>query len=159
MLNGRIIIADASSIIALNNIDRLDVLKSLFVNISITPEVSEEFGLLLPDWIQIIDVKDRDKIRLLMTDLDIGEASAIALALEHPASLLIIDERRGRRYARQLGIRLIGILGILVQAKEQRLIDRLADCLNDLERVGFRMSESLKKQILIRAGEWPGQVR
>ena len=99
-----IVVADTSCLIILSKIHRLELLKNLYSKIFITKEIQDEFGQLLPDWIIIESVKD-DKIkRILKLDIDLGEASAIALCLERESSTLLIDEKRGRKMARELGI-------------------------------------------------------
>ncbi len=62
---------------------------------------------------------DRILVEVQSNELDIGEASAIALAVENQADLVLIDERRGRLVATRLNLRYTGILGILVEAKSQ----------------------------------------
>jgi predicted nucleic acid-binding protein len=74
------------------------------------------------DWIQTRAVSDRTLVEALSNELDIGEAEAIALAVEIQAERVLIDERRGRLIASRLNLRYTGILGILVEAKSQGLI-------------------------------------
>ena len=81
-----LIISDTSSLVALTNINELDILKKLYHNVTIPPEVEKEFGLDIPDWIEVKQVIDEKKIRLLNLDLDLGESSCIALELEHEKS-------------------------------------------------------------------------
>jgi hypothetical protein len=75
------------------------------------------------------------------------------LALENEASLLIIDEKKGRGIAKKLGIKITGILGVMIRAKEIGVINRVKPLIEKLEKVDFRMSERLKNQILERVGE------
>jgi len=144
----QIVIADASPLIVLQNIDRLSLLQNLFDEILITPEIKSEFGLDLPDWVKVAEVQDETKQRLLNLNLDKGEASAIALCLENAESLLIIDERKGRRIAKDLGLKFVGTLGVILKAKEKGLIDSTEKILESLENANFHISENLKSQIL-----------
>ena len=96
----RIIISDTSCLIALSNIELLDILKELYDEIIITKEVQDEFGKKLPDWIIRLEVKDKQKQSEIERNLDKGEPSSIALALEIKNSTLIIDEIKGRRIAK-----------------------------------------------------------
>jgi predicted nucleic acid-binding protein len=68
--------------------------------------------------------------------------------LENPDSLLIIDEKKGRRVAQGLNIKIIGTLGIILQAKEKGFINSIADLLIELEKAGFRISHNLQAKIL-----------
>lgn len=149
----KIIIADASVLIALSNINQLEILKKVYNSIIITPEVKMEFGEKLPRWIHVEEVKDKQKIKILELKLDNGEASSLALALEQGNSLLIIDERKGREVAKKMGIKIIGLLGIIVKAKELEIIELVKPIFDKLEHVEFRISEELKKKILLKAGE------
>ena len=149
----KVILSDTSVLIALSNIDELDILHKVYKNITITSEVSKEFGEDLPSWITINEVMDRTKIDLLLLELDAGEASSIVLALEKTNSILIIDEKKGRMIAKRMGLVIIGLLGVLVKAKELNKITSLRPILERLENVGFRISSKLKNKILNRVGE------
>lgn len=92
----KVIISDTSCLIALSNIGLLHIIKDLYGEILITEEVKGEFGSILPDWIIVHQVKDKAKQANIEIRLDKGEASSIALALEIPNTLLIIDEIKGR---------------------------------------------------------------
>ncbi|MCC6328492.1 MAG: DUF3368 domain-containing protein [Acidobacteria bacterium] len=139
-----IVIADASSLIALDNISELDVLRRLYNAIIVTPEVAGEYGLETPAWIHIRAASNRSRRHLEASRLDSGEISSIALALDSVDPLLIIDERKGRRVAEQLGIDIIGIVGVLIKAKLAGFIRDPETLLDRLESVDFRLSDALK---------------
>ena len=61
----------------------------------------------------------------LRNRVNLGEAEAIALVIEVEANRLLIDERLGRESAKELGLRIIRVLGILLVAKRQSLIKPL----------------------------------
>lgn len=85
--------------------------------------------------------------------LDDGEASAIALCLEKPNSLLIIDERKGRKIAQDLNIATIGTLGILFEAKQQGHVKKIRPLIEKIQQTDFRISKELLNSILTKAGE------
>ena len=86
--------------------------------------------------------------------LDPGESEAIALALDINADLLLIDERRGRAEANRLCIRITGLLGVLVEAKQRSLIPVVQPLMDDLIATSqFRVFQALYNQILAMVGE------
>ena len=95
----RIIIADTSCFILLDKIDYLEILQKLFGQVTTTTEVSNEFGKQLPEWVNIENVKDKKQQLLLEAEIDKGEASAIALAMENKNALLILDDYKARKTA------------------------------------------------------------
>jgi len=117
----KVIISDASCLIALSKVDELDLLKALFNEVIITREVKEEFGGVLPDWIVTREVKNIKKLQELEKILDKGEASSIALALETDRSMLIIDELKGRKIDQSLHIEIIGTIGVILLAEQKGL--------------------------------------
>jgi predicted nucleic acid-binding protein len=88
VMQSKLIISDTSCFITLSNIGELNLLRLLYKQIVTTPEIAEEFGESLPRWVEIITVSDKAKQELLETQIDKGEASAIALALESENSFL-----------------------------------------------------------------------
>lgn len=97
------IVSDTSCLILLEKIDELRLLQQLFGQVLITPIVAAECGNGLPGCINVQDPIDKKNQFILEAALDKGEASSIALALEKESSLLIIDDWKGRRLAKQLG--------------------------------------------------------
>jgi len=153
------VVADASPLIALARIGRLDLLRRLYPSIDIPRAVLAELvgrppglGASLPPWLRVRDVQNSEAVRGLRQSLDPGEAEAVILALELGARLLI-DERAGRRAARALGVEVTGTVGVLLEAKRAGLIERIDTCLAQLNAAGFRMSDSLIAAALRAAGE------
>jgi len=143
----RIIISDTSCLIALQRIGLLHLLKDLFQEVLITPEVKTEFGRDLPEWIIVSEVKSKQKQTELEKRLDKGEASSIALALELKNPLLIIDEIKGRKIAKSFNIEIIGTLGIILLAKERGVVADVSQIIQELSREGFRLSEALIEKL------------
>lgn len=113
------IVADASCLIVLQNIQELPLLQKLFDEVFITEEVRKEYGLDLPEWIKVKEVQNKIQQNALNLILDEGEASSIALSLKTENSLLIIDEKKGRRVAQGLELKIIRTLGIILRARER----------------------------------------
>ncbi len=147
----KIIISDTSCLIALERINKLNILRQLFSSILIKKEVKTEFRKSLPDWIIIQKVQNNKKKAELQQIVDEGEASAIALALETKNCLLIIDEKKGRKLAKNLQIKIAGTLQILLLAKSKGIISSLAQLLSELEQQNFRFTAGLKKEVLKQA--------
>lgn len=143
-----VVISDTSCLIALDRISQLGLLKELFQQIVTTQTVKEEFGKELPSWIQIVTVRNREKIKELEIVLDKGEASAIALALETERSQLIIDEKKGRKVAQSLNIEIIGTLKVIQKAKQKGIISSARPLVEDLQKAGFRFSEKIVSALL-----------
>ena len=114
----RYVIADTSVLIHFHNINRLEILRNIYQEITITPEISHEFGKPLPRWIKTIKVKDKKYQELINTQLDLGESSAIAFAIENEDPLLILDDLKARKLAKRIGLNFTGTLGVINKAKE-----------------------------------------
>ncbi|MDQ4141769.1 MAG: DUF3368 domain-containing protein [Bacteroidota bacterium] len=149
----KIIVSDTSCLILLEKLNLLFVLKELFEEIAITPEIEKEYGQQLPEWIKVVDVQNKVYQVILQSIVDLGEASAIALAIEKQNCLLILDDNKARKAATRLGVPYIGTLGLLVGAKEAGLIQLVKPILEQIKTTNFRIEESLEKKILKLAGE------
>ncbi len=69
-------------------------------------------------------------------------------------SLLIIDERKGRKKAEELGLSFIGSLGVLLKAKQKGVIPSLLEVIQEIDKTDFRVSEAIKLKLLGEAGEF-----
>jgi predicted nucleic acid-binding protein len=106
------------------------------------------------EWMESLQVVNYDLVVALRTELDQGEAEAIALSIEKQADLLLIDERRGRRVAFRLGLRPLGLLGLLIDAKQQNYVSSVKPILDDLiMKAGFWVDRELYSRVLDVAGE------
>lgn len=152
-----IVVSDTSAVTSLMQIGMADILRHIFQDVFIPPAVRDElsrFHSELPDFLRVSAPAGLVVVEELMADLGRGEAEAIALADEIKADFLLIDEQRGRSVARQRGLRVIGVLGVLLRAKQQHLLESLAETMRRLqETAGFYVSEDVKKAILEAAGE------
>jgi predicted nucleic acid-binding protein len=126
-----IVVSDNYPLQYLILINCVDALPALYGQVLTTPQVIEElnhagtpdivrsWAQSLPAWLKI---ESPLKINFLDT-IDVGEASAISLAQERRADLILIDERAGSDTARGAGIQVVGTLGVLIEAGSERLID------------------------------------
>lgn len=155
-----VIVSDTTTLSNLFIINKLWILEKLYKNIIIPKAVFFELQKLnssernIPiisnsNWISIKEVNNKDLVLVLSEILDLGEAEAIALAKEENAELLIIDETKGRNIAKKLSIKIVGLLGILIQAKKENLIENVEQILVELKtKAGFWISEELHNTIL-----------
>jgi predicted nucleic acid-binding protein len=159
-----IVVCDASPLISLAAVQHLELLHQLYAEIVVPEAVHREMtaNLDLPGaaeiaaarWIHVQPVHNRALVEALSLQIDIGEAAAIALAVETGADLLLMDERRGRRAATRLGQRVVGVLGVLVEAKERGYLPAVQPVLDVLVTgAGFRVSDTLHNLVLRVAGE------
>jgi len=143
----KVIISDASCIIALTNIDKLEILKKLFKEIIVTPEVAAEYKKPLPDWIVKKDVKNKDLINEIKKQgLHTGESSSIALSMETKNSLLILDDDSARKFALKNGVSITGTLGIVSRAYDSGYIDSYEKVCADLQKINFRFSQKIQNE-------------
>jgi uncharacterized protein len=152
-----IVVSDTSPITSLITIRRIVLLHELFDTVLIPPAVEREllaFHDKLPRFIRVepaLDVATLQRLRLL---LDEGEAEAIALAKRQQPEWLLMDETKGRAIAEGEGIRVIGLAGTLVIAKQHGFIGAVAEILDALEReAGFYLSKQVRADVLRSAGE------
>ena len=151
-----VVIPDASCLIVLRKLNRLDLLRDLYGHgaITVTDIVADEYGMGLPDWATVFKVPTSALLIDLRKRLDAGEASVITLAQITPDSLIVIDEAKGRAVSQEMELPLIGTLGVLVKAKEAGLLKSLKSVLIQLKtETDFRFSKAVEMAVLRKAGE------
>ncbi len=162
-----IVVSNTSPLTNLAAIGRFELLRDLYSEVHIADGVWEELnsgGRRHPgsqevadaEWVRRHTVQKLEMVTALRRDLDCGEAETIALALELGSDLVLIDEREGRRHAQRYGLRVLGLVGMLIEAKASGLVDRLRPELVALrQRAGFFLSDAVFREGLRLAGENP----
>lgn len=123
------VIADNTPLSALWDIGQFDLLEQLYETVLIPPAVRDEFvasgersrmdGLTAAEFIRVTPLVNPKSV-LAFANLDAGEAAVLALAIELDARLVILDERKARRYAQRLELPVTGTVGLLIAAKQKR---------------------------------------
>ena len=152
-----IVVADTSPLNYLVLIDHIDILAQLYQRVFIplavqrelqhakTPRTVREWVTNPPDWLEVRAFKlARDPS---LSDLDQGEAEAIALAKEISADQIIMDERFGRQIAESRGLQVIGTLGVLREASQRGLLN-FPDAIKLLQMNGFHVAQRIVDKML-----------
>lgn len=147
------IISDTSCFIILTNIGELELLHKVYGQIVTTLDIATEYGEALPEWVEIATVADKYTQQLLEMQIDKGESSAIALALETPNSTLILDDYKARKIAELLGITFTGTIGVIIKAKLKGMIPSIKPLLEKIKQTDFRLSVDIELQALKEAKE------
>lgn len=160
-----IAVSNSSPVMNLAVIGRLDLLRQKFGSIIIPDAVWREVvidgkgkkgveDIERSDWIKVQSVRDKPLVKVLGKDLNGGESEAIALAIENKADIVLLDDKLARLIAVNLGLNVMGILGVLIWAKKEGIIKQLNNELKNLkELANFRISEDLIKYTLQEVGE------
>lgn len=147
-----LVVVDTSCLIALERIDQLALVPAVFPDVVAPPVVAEEFGH-SPTWLRVRTVQNTQAAAALRTQLDEGEAAVLALALETEDQTVLVDEKKARRIARQLELRTVGTLGLLLRAKQQDLVPDVRSLMDALIAADFRIADALYDEVLHRADE------
>lgn len=152
-------------VISICSAGHLDLLRQLYDEIVILTTVFNEvtnvgntdaIARVIPtlSWIKTQSATDQELVNTLRAELDPGEVEAIALAVELNADRLLMDERLGRAAAMRAGLQVTGVLGILIAAKRNNLIQEVKPLLDALiEQVGFWIDARLYAEVLQAVGE------
>jgi len=158
-------ISNTSPLLYLYRIGVIDWLPKLFDEIWVPSAVIEElqegqqkgFDVLTPgnySWLRVVNPRATPS-EWLALDLGPGELAAMALALENPTRILLLDDMLARRTAQAAGLAVWGTLKVLLEAKAQGLTNRIEPLLNRLSDTGMWFSEDIRRRILGLAGEEP----
>jgi predicted nucleic acid-binding protein len=154
-----LIVADTSPLNYLIRIGAIDLLPRLYARVAIPLEVRNELNVDAapelvrtwianpPEWLTICSVDPVLHDDLRWRSLDAGEKAAIALASSNQPAIILLDERRGTRVARSLGLDVLGTLGILDEAARRHLIS-LPEMIERLKATSFRYPSSVVERLL-----------
>jgi hypothetical protein len=151
-----VVVADASVLIALVQVDELLLLQKLFTDIVVPPAVQREVAPSLPQlpvWIETRPLRQSVHPRVVQASLDPGESEAISLALELRADRIILDDLRARHLAKTLSLAVVGTAGVIFAAKQRGLISAVRPPLDALRAAGFRLRKEVYEEVLKAAGE------
>lgn len=152
-----IVVSDTSVITSLIQVGHAGLLRELHGVVLIPRAVHRELlhtHVTVPAFLDVRDVTDRASVADLVLELDLGEAEAIVLAKEVKADLLLIDEKLGRQTALREGLRITGLMGLLVEAKLRGKIGSVRELVSNLEtQAGFRVANAVKVEAFRLAGE------
>ena len=148
------ILADTSCLILLEKINRLDWLRALYGKLIVAEEVATEYGMPLPDWIEVRSINNQPFLASLLAEsLGKGEAASLALAFEVENPLLILDDQKARKKARSFNFLITGTSGILLLAKKRGLCVSIKPELDALVKAGMWLAPSLYDTLLSLSGE------
>ena len=152
-------VADTGPLIILYQVGLLPFLRNLYERLFIPEAVRDELfkgpsgrAILASGLVEVRSVSDKGAVEILRVFLDKGEAEAIQLARELQATI-IIDERRGRRIAKSLGLKVRGTLGILLELKRRGLTDSVKSFIDRMFEKGYYLSKEPVTEVLRMAGE------
>jgi predicted nucleic acid-binding protein len=159
----RFVAADASPLIGLAAAGIFGVLRELFGTVAITKLVKDEIGARerLPGTRELDAAMREGWVRVAPTPLDTwqwpqidaGEASTIALALQHEGALVLMDDALGRAEAAGRGLEVLDVAGLLLAAKRARLVDAVRPLVSRLARRGFTIPDGARLALLRAADE------
>ncbi len=145
-------VTNSTCLIGLERIGQLDLLPQVFSAVFAPPTVAAEVRSPL-SWLTVQAVQNLAVVATLRTQMDAGEAEAIALAMELGDVILILDDKKARRVAQQIGLRVIGTVGMLLRAKRQGVIGEIKPLLTALIQADFRIADAIIREALRLSGE------
>lgn len=156
-------ITNTSPMLYLHRIGVLEWLPQLCEDIWIPQAVVDElqagqrkgYDVPIPEacaWLQVVEPRVVPS-EWLSLDLGPGELAVLAIALDHPQRVVLLDDSRARRIAQAAGLTAWGTLRVLLEAKAQGLTDRVAPHVDQLQNAGMWMSEAIRQRILVLAQE------
>ena len=158
------VVADTGPIIAFAKVDQLALLATLFGTLAISPVVKQElFAKQSPEskrirqalsqlLIEIPVDEVTPRVAFATRNLDSGEAESIALAA-HLNTPLLIDDASGRKVATKLGVAVVGTIGVLLRAKQLRMVEAVLPIALEMRKRGYWFSDDLLEQAVVLTGE------
>jgi uncharacterized protein len=160
-----IVVSDTSPLVYLAAVGQAELLSKLYGRVVAPMTVRTEIAagiaampanrvLLECQWLEFQPARNVGHVAQLAAEVDEGEAEAIELALELKADLVLMDDQEGRAVAQREGLRVVGLLGVLVDAKRAGHLGLVRPVLEKLNaETNFRLTPTLQALALKAAGE------
>ena len=156
-----IVVSNATPIITLSSIGKIDILKHFFNKVYIPQAVYDEikskraygYKEIEDDFFEVMTIEDSFAQDILLNDLDLGEAQTIVLAKELNADIVLIDETIGYNIARSQKLNVKRTLSFLIVAKERGLITEVKPLLDEMIENGRWISRRVYGDVLRICGE------
>lgn len=152
-------VSDTGPLIILFKINKLWILEKIYDSILIPKAVEKELlikedgkQIINQNWIESMMIEDSQSLKILKNLLDDGEAETILLSEKEHLPVLL-DEKKGRRTAKSLGLKVQGSLGTIVKAKKLHIITSVKETLEDILKAGYFIHPDLIEEVLKAADE------
>lgn len=156
----RKVLANTTPLIALANINQLELLHKLYATIIVPRAVMAEIvrepakrRVHACPWIRTEDIQDQSQRDIFRAGLHAGEVDVTILAREQSADLVIMDDNAAKKAAKFLGINVTETLGVLLKAKKEGYLDKIEPIMNELLLDGLFISDAVRAYVLKAAGE------
>ncbi|MBQ9361510.1 MAG: DUF3368 domain-containing protein [Lachnospiraceae bacterium] len=158
----KLVIVNSTPLIALASIGELDILKSVYGQITIPVAVFNEVtvkngkvadAIKSADWISVKEVQDSESKKMYKAKLHAGEVEVMILAQEMDADVVIIDDNAAKKTAEYLGLNAVGTMAVLLKAKEIGSITEVSSFIGKIVADGFFISSEVIKIVKDLAGE------
>ncbi len=159
----RKVVVNSTPLIVLCGIDKLDILRKLYEEISIPSAVFREVTAKddsacvqirsAEAWIRVEKIKDFSEKKMYKAKLHDGEVEVMILAQEQGADLVIIDDNAAKKTAKYLGLPVTGTLGVLVKAKHLGIVEEVRPLLSEMRKNGFYVSSTVERMVLDQVRE------
>ena len=158
------VIVNSTPLIVLSNINHLDLLQKLYTEIyipqAVYDEVTEKADSACSqikantNWIHVCQIKNVSQKRMYQAKLHDGEVEVMILAQENQnQDLVIIDDNSAKKTAKYLGLKVTGTLGVILKAKQQKLLSAVVPLMNQMTQNGFYITEKVFDYVKSTAGE------
>jgi len=150
------VVADASTLIGLSRIEKLNLLRDLYGEVVIPQSLYDEViaeskysseKIKSVKYLKVEKVSDNKMVELFLGYLGRGEAEVLTLSKEKKADLILIDEKKARRVARRAGFDIVGVLGLLLAAKNRALIPAVRPFIEELSKEAFGLSKKVRQSL------------
>jgi predicted nucleic acid-binding protein len=159
--------SNSSPLIWLSQTGHFDLLREVFGTILIAPAVWAEtvdraagypnatnvMAARAAEWLQVITPTDLEKIAVLRAQLHAGEAETLVMAGEQRVDAVLVDDLQARHFATAMGLRVIGMAGVLLLAHARGITVDVKATLDHMRRIGFRLREQVYQDILKRLAQ------